>query len=229
MFVRAIELNTLVDGVVTPTDYKEPVELVFVLTEADLELVDGDTSRVGVLWFNEETREWESIEVTYEDDPPPAGSLVVLLNHFSVYAIGVMEETEPEEQQVAKAVTAAPTPAPRAVPTATSLPIPTARAVATSTSVPANPTAIAVAHAAPTPVSSEVPLPTATVAPPVPAVPVAPATLSRPLAEPETSQVGREPGGIDTTSIVILIVLGVAVLTVIAVVAWGLRVRRREL
>ncbi len=55
MIVRAIELNTLVDGEVTPTDYEEPVEL-----------VDEDTSRLGVLWFNEETGEWESIAVTYE-------------------------------------------------------------------------------------------------------------------------------------------------------------------
>ena len=73
VFVRAIELNTLVDGVLSPTDYAEPVTLVFPLSEADLALVDGDTSRLGVLFFNEETGAWESIEVTYEADPAPAG------------------------------------------------------------------------------------------------------------------------------------------------------------
>ncbi len=50
-------MNTLIDGEISPVDYAEPVALAFVLTEVDLELVDGDASRLGVFWLNEETGE----------------------------------------------------------------------------------------------------------------------------------------------------------------------------
>ena len=228
VFIRAVELNTLVDGTVSPTDYAEPVELVFVLTEADLALAEGDTSRLGVLWFNEETGVWESIEVTYEDDPPPAGRLVALLDHFSLYAVGVMEESEPEEQQVTETETATPTPAPTATSVPTMVPSPTASAIATSTPLPATATAVVVAQAAPMPVPTATPQPTATSVPPAPAVPAAPALPSQPPAEPEAPPVVEETGGIGTATIVILAVVGIAVLAVVAVVGQGLWSRRRQ-
>ncbi len=56
---------------------------------------------------------------------------MALLDHFSVYATGVMEEAEPEEQQVTESETATPTPAPTATGMLTVLCTPTARAVAT--------------------------------------------------------------------------------------------------
>lgn len=228
VFVRAIELNTLVDGEVTPTDYEEPVELVFILTEADLALVEGDTSRLGILWFNEGTDEWESIEVTYEDDPPPAGSLVALLDHFSMYAMGVMEESEPEAPVRVETATPLPTVEPTATSVPTLVPTATARAVATSTPVPATPTAVVVAQAALTPVPTATPQPIATVAPPAPTLPAAPAPPSQPQTEPERPPAVQKPRGISTTTVVILTGVGILVFAVVAVVVkrpWSRRQR----
>ena len=196
--VRAIELNTLVDGEVTATHYDEPVRLVFVLTEAEVALAEGDTSRLGVLLFNEETGEWELIAVSDETQPPSAGRLVALLDHFSLYVMVVTEEAAPEPQQVSETAT----PVPTAAPTVTSLPMavptPTSGAVATSTQVPATPTATAVTQAVapPMPLPTVEPEPTATIAPPLPAVPAAPAPLGQPPAEADAPPVLEEPGGI---------------------------------
>ena len=232
VIVRAIELNTLVNGAVTPTDYLEPVELVFILIEADLALVNGDTSRLVVLWFNTETGAWEPIDANYDSNPAPAGSLVALLDHFSVYAIGV---TEPEKPQVTEATatpvsttTPAPEPATTAVPV--TAPAPTAGLVVTSApATAATPTAIVVAQAEPTPVATSVSEPTTTTVPLAPAIPAAPAPPSQPSAEPpEPPPLAEVPGGIGTTTIVILIIVGIAVLAGIGVVAQNLIVRRRE-
>ncbi|MCH7536217.1 MAG: hypothetical protein IID57_00005, partial [Proteobacteria bacterium] len=193
--VRAIELNTLVDGEVTPIDYLEPVELVFILTEADLALANGDTSRLVVLWFNTGTGAWEPIDVTYDTDPAPAGSLVALLDHFSIYALGITAEPEPEEPQVTEATaTPVPTPTPVPEPEATSVPT----AVPTVSVPAATPTAVVVAQAAPT---AAPPQPTATAVPPAPAIPAAPAPPSQPPVEPpEPPPLAEVPGGIGTTT-----------------------------
>ncbi len=232
--VRAIELNTLIDGEISPLDYAEPVELAFVLTQEDLDLVEGDTSRLAVLRLNEETGEWEVLPATYESDPPPAGRLVALLDHFSVYAIGVMGGGEPEEERVTVAPTATPTPTPMATSVPKAVPTPTAGAVVTLTQVPAISATAAVAQATATPAPTSTPQPTATpeptaiAAPPAPAVPAAPAPPSRPPAEPQTAPVVQQPGGMGATTIVILIIVGTAVLAGIAAVAQGIRARKRE-
>lgn len=98
IFVRAIELNTLVDGEVSPTDYQKGVELVVALTEADVALTVGDTSRLRLLWFNENTEEWQPVSAVYEDTPP-AGQMVALLDHFSMYAVGIKDDTPAYEPQ----------------------------------------------------------------------------------------------------------------------------------
>ncbi|MCH8062457.1 MAG: hypothetical protein IH861_08140 [Chloroflexi bacterium] len=226
--VRAIELNTLIDGEMSPVDYTEPVELAFVLTQEDMDLVEGDTSRLTVLWLNDETGEWEVLPVTYESNPPAAGRLVTLLDHFSVYAIGVLGEAEPEEEQVTVAPTAAQTPTPTATRVPTAVPTPTVRVVVTLTPAPVISTTVAVAQTTAPPAPNVTPQSTATAVSPAPAVPAAPVSPSQPPAEPQTALAVQEPVGIGATTIVILIVVGTAVLAGIAAVAQGIWARRRE-
>ena len=204
----------------------QAVVVAFVLTESDLDLADGDTSRLRVLRYDEETSEWQQIPVGYETDPPPAGQLIAKLSHFSVYAVGVVAEAEPGAPKftVPTEVSLVET---RAVePTVT--PSPTAVTVATSTPVPVTPTAIVVAQAVATPIPTSTPQPTATSAPPEPALPAASAPPSAPPTQPEAPPIVEEPGGIGATTLVILIVVGIAVLSGVAVVGQGLRVRRRQ-
>ena len=54
-FIRAVELHTLIDGVTTPTDFDEPVEVTFILTSDEFTLVEGYPARVGILWLNADT------------------------------------------------------------------------------------------------------------------------------------------------------------------------------
>ena len=213
VIVRVVELNTLVDGKVTPTEYGEPVKLVFVLTEADLARAEGDTSRLGVFLFNEETGEWETMAVSYEADPPPAGKLVAMLDHFSVYALWVMEEAMSEAQQATETETPTPTLVPTAAPTVTSLPsvvpTPTASAVATTTPVPATRT----------PFPTVVRKPTPTVAPfflafRITATPVPPGRLP---AEFKAPPFAEETGSLGTTTWILIVVI-IAVLAGIGVV-----------
>ncbi|MCH8108335.1 MAG: hypothetical protein IIB30_08290 [Chloroflexi bacterium] len=216
--------HTIVDGEVSPFEYEEPVRVTFVLTQSDLDLADGDTSRLRVLRYDEETSEWQQIPVVYEADPPPAGQLVAKLSHFSTYAVAVVAEPAAPQFSVPTEVSLVET---RAVePTAT--PSPTAVAVETSTPVPAAPTAVVVAQARPTPQPTATPRPTATALPPAPAVPAAPAPPSQPPTQPEAPPVVEESGGIGTTTLVILIVVGIAVLAGVGVVGRGLRSRRQQ-
>ena len=146
-FVRAIELNTLVNGQATEVTYDAEVEVSFRLEQADLDQVDGDTRRLVVLRFNPTADQWETIETTYEPDPPPAGRLVVKLKSFSLYAVGAREEITPlaPTQVSTPEPTQMPTPppTPTAVPVLTptpgTTPIPPAIATAVPPLVPATP------------------------------------------------------------------------------------------
>ncbi|MCH8063832.1 MAG: cadherin-like domain-containing protein, partial [Chloroflexi bacterium] len=233
VFVRAIELNTLVNGKIRPVTYDESIELVFFLTEADLALVEGDASRLGVLWYDEETGLWDPMPATYRADPPPAGSLVIQIDHFSLYAVGVIEAAS-EVRQVTEKATPASTSTPKssAVRIATREPSPTAQAFVTPTRVPTIPTAIAVSQATPSPTPAvtlaATPQPTAAPTPTTSAVPAATAPLNRPPVEPTELPVLAEQGGVSTTTLALFGIVGIAVLTVVAAVAQGIRVRRRK-
>ena len=229
VFLRAVELNTLIDGEVSPMDYAEPVELIFVLTQEDLNLVDGDTSRLGVLWFNEDAGEWESIPVTYEPEPAPAGQLVAMLSHFSVYAIAIFEQEAPQAPEVAvvPTPTALPTQQPSPTPTSSPVPLPTETATAVPVTAQATPTALSLAQVV-VPPSTVTPRPTATVAPPAPApaIPLAPALTKLPESETDVSS-GLTRSVIALPSAVRLLIIGIAIVVVFAVVFQGVRIRRK--
>ena len=61
VFIRAIDVHTVVDGEIEAIDYGQSVELSFILEAEDLEIAEGDTSRIGVLWQNPDTAAWEAM------------------------------------------------------------------------------------------------------------------------------------------------------------------------
>jgi hypothetical protein len=136
-FIRAIEINVLVDGTAREVTFTNPVTLTFTLTTEDLALAGGDPAKLVVLRRNPITRTWDQLTTTFVESPPPARLEAVLLD-FSVFAIGVVG---PRPIPTAAATpTPGPTPTPTATsaptPTATSLPSPTPAPVATATPVP---------------------------------------------------------------------------------------------
>ena len=224
-FVYAVEVNTLIDGVPTEITYIQPVELAFTLKAEHLALVNGNVSELGVVWFNSETGEWEPIPVIYESTPPPAGRLMALLNHFSVYALSAAEQPA-----------ATPTPVPLATPTptATATPVPTPSPTFTPTPTVAAPTATPV-PATPTPTPSPTftptaipqadatpaPTPTLTPAPLALAAVVTPTPVFEWFIEPES-----EGSGLNT--VILFAILGMAVVLGVAGFAQVVFVRRRS-
>lgn len=226
VIIRAIELHTIVDGEVTPIEYVEPVELSFFLTVEDLDLVEGNASRLGVVWFNEESESWESIPVTYEEDPEPAGRLVALLSHFSTYAVAVMGETsepEPQPAPVDPTITPSPSIEPTETPVVEVSPtrIPSAEETETDNEVPTS-TPFGSGGPPPTEVPPTfAPSPTFTPSPVVPtptAIVVARGGEETPLPPPTPV--------VEFSTAVWLLIVGLAVAAGFGVVFQGLRIRR---
>ena len=230
IIVRAVELNTFIDGQVSPIDFEEPVELVFSLTDEDLALVDGDVSRFGVSLYRPETNEWEPLLVRHVSDPLPNGRLLVALNHFSIYALGVLEKrTDPE-------LVSSPTPTPTIVPAAelvrtavptqvleqaprvvlTEIPqspsfgrvtvVPTSAPSVLPTSTPAAKGSVAATPASEPPTATPTKMP----APVVAAVLLPTATVLAGLEDKVIVEVGEE-GGFSMTTIAIMVLAGIAV------------------
>ena len=201
-FIRAIEINTLVDGRVSPITYTEPVILSIPLTPVEIALTGGNPSKLRVFRRNPDTGAWDPLPTIFRETPPPP-HVDVTLTTFSLFAIGVFQPVQPPPTP-----TPAPTAIPTAVPTATPTTAPTAIPTATATPLPAPtatptlvPTATPTATPSPAPTATPTPVPTATpTATPSPAPTAtptpAPTTTPTPVPAPVLPEPEEEGGGV---------------------------------
>ena len=214
VFIQAVEVHTVVDGEVTALYYEQPVGLEFLLNSEDLALAEGDGGRFRVFWANEASGEWDVTPSEFETDGDTRGRLTILLDHFSTYAAAIVSPgPESAAQQTAPTATGTPKPAP-----SPSTPQVDAQEVgATSAAIPSTPTPLVVAQAtSPTPARYPSLLPLLFIVPTAPVVAAAP-EIKPPLVAPLDLLTGAEPGGgIGTTTIVILAVVGLPSLAAVS-------------
>lgn len=222
VFIQAVEIHTVVDGEESPISYLQPVELEFLLSEEDLKMAEGDGDRFRVLWSNDASGSWDAIPSEFEADGANGGRLTASLDHFSTYAVAILN-TEAESSSQQTVPTATGTPKPATSPSAPSVEAPVVGL--TRTSVPSTPT-----PQAPSVSASVTPVPAVTPSP-VPTEVVV-AVVTEQDSTPEAQQelvISPEPGGgIGTTTIVILVVVGIAVVGGGFGVFQALNARRRE-
>ena len=164
VFLRAVEINTLLNSLPTSITYTSPVVLSFPLTPEEIALAGDDLTKLAVFRFNPQTGAWDILPTTLQESPPPP-HLEVRINTFSLFAVGVRQPVGPLP---------ATTPVPTPVPTATAVPTPVV--VPTATALPAAgptpvPTPLPAATLTPLPTATAAPAPVATVTPPEEAPP----------------------------------------------------------
>ena len=93
-FIRAVEINTLVDGMRSPVTYGHPVTLRFPFTIEDVGLAGGDPSNMIVFRYDPAMESWDPVPSTYIESPPPP-FLQAMLNSFSLFAVGVLQSIPP--------------------------------------------------------------------------------------------------------------------------------------
>ncbi len=86
-----VEVNTWVDGLLTPLVYASPVEVSFSLTSMDLALVGGDISRLKLMRFDPALGGWTVLPTRYLPGPPVEGILMTAVHHFSMLAVVVSQ------------------------------------------------------------------------------------------------------------------------------------------
>jgi len=136
--VHPIELNTWVDGLLTPLVYAAPVEVSFSLTSMDLALAGGDVSRLRLMRFDPALGEWAVLPTRYLPGLPVGGVLVTSVDHFSMLAVVVSAPVVP------------PTPTVGTTPPVASLTPTSTLPPPTPTSRPGTPTPTQVASPTPT-------------------------------------------------------------------------------
>ena len=120
-FIRAVRIESRVEGVGLPVFYDNPVVLRFPLNAADL--ARGDPFRMTVFRFDPAALSWDPLPTTFSDSSSPP-YLETKLNRFSHFAVGVLQSISPT-------ATPAPTLSPTATPRPSPTPLPSPMAVVT--------------------------------------------------------------------------------------------------
>ena len=172
-FIRAVQIDSLVNGVGSPVIYDNLVLLQFPFISS--EPAGGDPSGMTVFRFDPVALSWAPLATTFSDSSTPP-YLEAELDHFSLFAVGVLQSIPPTPTLTATITT---TPAPTAALIPTPRPSPT----------PFQTTAMIVVPD-PTPLPS--PAPTAAQTPEA-TLQLAPAPTLRPTARPTPTFPQRPP------------------------------------
>jgi hypothetical protein len=105
VFIRGIELNTLVSGEKVTLTFTGAVTLRVPLTAADLARAGGDPPNLSVYRYDPGTGVWSSLPTTFQATPAP-GVLETELDTFSLFAVGIFQP-----------VVVTPIPTPKVMPT----------------------------------------------------------------------------------------------------------------